>query len=284
MARSARIQFPGAVYHISARGNHQENIYFSDRDRKLFLRLLDNAAKRYNWICHAYCLMTNHYHLILETPDGLLSNGMGYVNGVYTQKINQQYGMTGHLFQERFHSKLIDGNQQFLTTVRYVIRNPLDANIVQDAEDWPWSSYRATAGIERPTGFLMVDQVLSLFATDRRLAQKYFQEFIHIMDDEEAMIHMTHYVVESVKSSTAHRAVPSIDIHRSLRQVPRKQKIIGRPSLKIMFEGIGHYDHGKRNETIVRAYQQYAYTQSEIGNFLGLNRATISRIANKLTK
>ena len=107
MARSARVQFPGAVYHISARGNHQENIYFSDRDRKLFLRLLATAAKRFNWICHAYCLMTNHYHLVLETPDGLLSNGMGYVNGVYSQQINRQYGLTGHLFQERFHSCLL---------------------------------------------------------------------------------------------------------------------------------------------------------------------------------
>ena len=91
-------------------------------------------------------------------------------------------------------------------------------------------------------------------------------------------------IVESIKTSTINRALPSIDIHRSLRPVPRKQKIIGRPSLKSMFEGIGHDDHGKRNETIVRAYQQHAYTQSEIGKFLGLHRVTISRIANKITK
>ena len=98
------------------------------------------------------------------------------------------------------------------------------------------------------------------------------------------MIHMSHMMVESIKTSTINRAVPSIDIHRSLRPVPRKQKIIGRPSLQSMFEGIDHYDLKTRNQTIVRAYQKYAYTQSEIGNFLGLNRATISRTANKLTK
>jgi hypothetical protein len=228
--------------------------------------------------------MTNHYHLVIETPDGLLSNGMGYVNGVYTQQINRQYGLTGHLFQERFHSKLIDGNPQFLTTVRYVIRNPLDANIVEDAADWPWSSYHATIGQEKSPGFLMIDQVLSLFGTEKRVAQDYFREFIHIKDDEEALIHMSHITVESIKASTINRAVPSIDIHRSLRPVPRKQKIIGRPTLETMFKDIGHYDLKTRNHTIVIAYQQYAYTQSEIGNFLGLNRATVSRITNKLTK
>ena len=174
MARSARVQFPGAIYHISARGNHQENIYFSDRDRKLFLRLLATAAKRMNWICHAYCLMTNHYHLLLETPDGLLSTGMGYVNGVYTQRINRQYGLSGHLLQGRFHSKLVEDNSQFLGAVRYIMRNPLDANIVEDAIDWPWSSYCTTIGFERPPDFLMVDQVLSLFATDRRILSPLF--------------------------------------------------------------------------------------------------------------
>lgn len=284
MARSARVQFPGAVYHIWARGNHQENIYFSDQDRKLFIRLLAATAKRMNWICHAYCLMTNHYHLLLETPDGLLSNGMSYVNGVYTQKINRRYGLTGHLFQERFHSKLIDGNPQFLATVRYIIRNALEANMVEDAGDWPWSSYRATTGQEKPPDFLMVDQVLSLLSNDRRTAQKIFREFIHTKDNEEALLNMSHQIVESIKISTINRAAPSIDIHRSLRPVPRKQKIIGRPSLETMFEGIGCYDHEKRNHAIMRAYQQYAYTQSEIGNFLGLHRASISRIANKLTK
>ena len=284
MARSARVQFPGAVYHISARGNHQENIYFSDQDRELFIRLLAAAANRMNWICHAYCLMTNHYHLLLETPDGFLSDGMGYVNGVYTQKINLQYGLTGRLFQGRFHSKLVDGDAQFLATVRYIIRNPLEANIVKDAGDWPWSSYRATMGQEKSPDFLLVDQVLSRFSTDRPVAQNIFKEFVHLKDDDEALIYLSHQIIDSIKTSTKNRAIPSVDLYRSLRPVPRKQKIIGRPSLKTMFEGVGHYDLKTRNQTVVRAYQQYAYTQSEIGKYLGLNRATISRITNKLTK
>ena len=284
MARSARVQFPGAVYHISARGNHQENIYFSDQDRHLFIRLLALVAKRMNWVCHAYCQMTNHYHLLLETPDGILSGGMGYLNGVYTQKINQRYGFTGHLFQGRFHSKLVDGNAQFLAAVRYIMRNPLDAHIVEDAGDWPWSSYRATIGQERSPDFLMVEQVLSLLSMDRHNAQNIFREFVHLRDDDEALIYLSHHCLEATRVSMMNRANPSVDMHRSLRPIPRKQKIIGRPSLETMFEGASYYDLKKRNRTIVRAYQQYAYTQSEIGKYLGLNRATISRITNKLTK
>jgi len=100
---------------------------------------------------------------------------MGYLNGVYKQTINRQYGLTGHLFQERFHSKLIDGDSQFLATVRYIIRNALEANMVEDAVDWPWSSYRATIGQEPPPDFLMIDQVLSLLSNDQNAAQKIFR-------------------------------------------------------------------------------------------------------------
>jgi len=132
--------------------------------------------------------------------------------------------------------------------------------------------------------FLMVDQILSLFSADRSIAQNIFREFIHIKDDDEALIYMSHQIVESIKTSTINRVIPSVDLHRSLRPIPRKQKTIEKPPLKTMFEQVDHYDLATRNQTIVRAYQQYVYTQSEIGNFLGLNRATISRITNKLTQ
>ncbi len=284
MPRKPRLEFPGAIFHINHRGNHQEHIFLDDDDGKLFLNLLQATLQRMNWICHAYCLMGNHYHLLMETPEGILSRGMAWLNSVYTQKFNQQYGLTGRLFQSRFHSKLVDGDAHFLATVRYIIRNSIEANIVEDAGDWPWSSYRATIGQERSPEFLMVDQVLSLLSKDRPVAQNIFREFIHLKDDDEALVYLSHQIIESIKATTINRAAPSIDLHRSLRPIPRQQKIIGRPSLETMFEGIGHDDHGKRNEIIVRAYQQHAYTQSEIGKFLGLHRVTISRIANKFNK
>jgi len=115
MSRKPRLEFPGAIYHIHHRGNHQEYIYLDDDDRKLFLKLLKTTIQRMNWICHAYCLMGNHYHLLIEIPDGIISRGMAWLNGVYTQKFNRKYEMSGHLFQGRFKSKPVEDNMQFIT-------------------------------------------------------------------------------------------------------------------------------------------------------------------------
>ncbi len=99
MARQLRIEYPGAVYHITTRGNARNNIFHDDRDRENFLKLLSEVVKRYNWICHAYCLMDNHYHLLVETPEGNLSPGMRQLNGTYTQRYNKRHEHVGHVFQ-----------------------------------------------------------------------------------------------------------------------------------------------------------------------------------------
>ena len=101
MARPLRIEYPGAVYHITNRGNDKKTVYKDDQDRGTFLKILSFFNKRYHWLCHAYCLMDNHYHLMIETPDGNLSLGMRQLNGVYTQARNKRYNKTGHLFQGR---------------------------------------------------------------------------------------------------------------------------------------------------------------------------------------
>jgi len=121
MARKPRLEFPGAIYHINHRGNHQEYIYLDDEDRKMFLKLLQTTIQRMNWICHAYCLMGNHYHLLIEIPEGILSRGMSRLNGVYTQKFNRKYNMSGHLYQGRFKSKPIEDNMQFLMAVPFPV-------------------------------------------------------------------------------------------------------------------------------------------------------------------
>ena len=108
MPRKPRLEFPGAIYHINHRGNHQEYIYLDDDDRMLFLKLLQATTQRMNWICRAYCLMGNHYHLFMEIPEGILSRGMAWLNSVYTQKFNRKYDTFGHLFQGRFKSKLVE--------------------------------------------------------------------------------------------------------------------------------------------------------------------------------
>ena len=107
MSRPLRIQFPGALYHLTSRGDGRDDIYLHDEDRLLFLSVLGQVCERFNWECHSYCLMAHHYHLMIETPDGNLSQGMRQLNGVYTQRLNQEYQRVGHVFQGRYKSILV---------------------------------------------------------------------------------------------------------------------------------------------------------------------------------
>src|SRR3990167_1620939 len=146
MARPLRIEYNGAVYHLTSRGNERKPIFKDDADRNVFLSTLHKVNQRYNWICHAYCLMNNHYHLIIETPDGNLSRGMRQLNGVYTQAFNRRHKRVGHIFQGR-----------------YVVLNPVRAKAVARPEQWKWSSYRATGGEGKPHGCLTTEWILGQF-------------------------------------------------------------------------------------------------------------------------
>ena len=150
MARPLRIQYDGALYHITSRGNARKAIYRDDEDRRIFLDILFNVNKRYNWICHAYCLMNNHYHLIIETPDGNLSKGARQLNGVYTQTYNKRHHRVGHIFQGRYKAILVEKESHLLEVCRYVVLNPVRAKAVARPEEWRWSSYRGTSGMEKP--------------------------------------------------------------------------------------------------------------------------------------
>jgi len=127
MARPLRIEFPGAVYHVTSRGNERKAIFRDDQDHKIFLDTLADVTLRYNWLCHAYCLMDNHYHLLIDTPDGNLSIGMRQLNGIYTQRFNKRYSRVGHLFQGRFKAVLVQKDSHLLEACRYVVLNPVRA-------------------------------------------------------------------------------------------------------------------------------------------------------------
>jgi len=146
MARPLRIEFDGALYHITSRGNDRRAIFKDDGDRELFLRTLALVTERFHWICHAYCLLNNHYHLVIETPDGNLSKGMRQLNGVYTQAFNKRHRRVGHIFQGRFKGILVQKDSHFLEVCRYVVLNPVRAKTVGQPHQWKWSSYRATIG------------------------------------------------------------------------------------------------------------------------------------------
>jgi REP element-mobilizing transposase RayT len=160
MTRPLRIEFKGAVYHITSRGNARQAIFLDEKDFFVFLNLLCRVVKRYHFILHTYCLMNNHYHLLIETPYGNLSKGMRQLNGLYTQQFNQRHKRVGHLLQSRYQAILVDKDNYLLELYRYMVLNPVRAKIVKDPKDWRWSTYRSTTG-HKGIPCLTTDWILS---------------------------------------------------------------------------------------------------------------------------
>src|SRR6266567_1165722 len=163
MARPLRIEFPGALYHVTSRGNERRPIFRSDRDRLDFLDFLGQAARRFGWSVTAWVLMTNHFHLVIQTPEPNLSRGMHWLNGAYAGRFNRRHKRWGHLFGGRFKSFLIEKEAYLTEVLRYVVLNPVRAGMVERPEDYRWSSYRATAGLEAAPEWLDVDAALAPF-------------------------------------------------------------------------------------------------------------------------
>jgi REP element-mobilizing transposase RayT len=173
MPRPPRPQFPGGVYHVTARGVRGLPIAVDDDDRLVFLRFLDAAVARFHWICTAYCLMTNHFHLLVETPDGDLARGMQLLNSRLAQAFNRRHGVKGHLFERRYHAVVVADDAQLLEAARYVVLNPVRANVCSSPERWRWSSYRASAGLVSAPRFLALRALWPLFGPADRAALSY---------------------------------------------------------------------------------------------------------------
>ena len=178
MARPLRLEFPGALYHLTARGDRQEPIFLDDGDRRRFLDLLGKEIVQQDWVCYAYCLMHNHYHLLIETPQANLVRGMRRLNGVYTQAFNRKRKKPGHVFQGRYKSILVDKENYLMELCRYIVLNPVRAKMMKGPEQWIWSSYRATAGTVEAPRWLAVEEVLSLFSGRRSNYRRFVMEGI----------------------------------------------------------------------------------------------------------
>ena len=178
MSRPLRLEFCGALYHVTSRGDRREDIYDDDEDRERFLEILGGVVSDFNWVCHAYCLMDNHYHLLIATPDGNLAKGMRQLNGVYTQASNRRHRRGGHLFQGRYKAILVDEDAYLLEVARYVVLNPLRAGMVSAVEAWPWSSYLAMLGEAPRPEWLTVDAVLGQFGKRRATAREKYARFV----------------------------------------------------------------------------------------------------------
>ncbi len=178
MARPLRLEYEGALYHVTSRGNEKANIFRDDRDRARFLEILGLVAQASGWAVHGYCLMGNHFHLLVETPRGNLSAGMQRINGRYTQWFNLRHRRSGHLFQGRYKAILVERDAHLLELCRYVVLNPVRVGIVSSAGAWPWSNYRATSGRNPAPRWLEVDWTLSQFSKSKRRARDLYREFV----------------------------------------------------------------------------------------------------------
>lgn len=274
MARPLRLEFPGALYHVTARGDRREPIYEDDDDREVFLGLLSNVVARFNWLIHAYCLMGNHYHLLIETPDGNLSKGMRHLNGVYTQSSNRRHDRVGHLFQGRYKAIFVQKDSYLLELSRYIVLNPVRACMVSKAAAWPWSSYHATAGLGPSPDWLTTDWVLSAFDVDRVRAQVAYRAFVSAGVGQPApwagLVNQVYLGDESfVETMRARMDGES----RTIKEIPRIQRSgYGKP--------LSGYEReaGARNEAIGRAYASGDFSMQEIGEYFGIHYSRVSRI------
>lgn len=273
MARPLRIEFNGALYHVTSRGDRREDIYEDDRDRELFLEVLAEVVERFNWLCHAYCLMGNHYHLVIETPEGNLSQGMRQLNGVYTQASNRRHRRSGHLFQGRFKAIVVDKDSYLLELTRYVVLNPVRARMVKKPADYRWSSYRAMVGEAPVSPWLATDGLLALFGKRRAEARRRYRRFV--LDgiggkDLWANLSQQIYLGDErfVKRMQKRVKQPGDELN-----IPRAQRRAPAPSLAKL-----ERRHRSRDDAMVAAHATGAYSYREIGEYFGLHPASVGRI------
>jgi REP element-mobilizing transposase RayT len=166
------------MYHVFSRGNRRQQIHLDAIDRCWFLERVEEVVGGFGWLLHAYCLMPNHYHLVVETPEPNLSVGMHRLNFLSAQSFNRRHGVDGHLFQGRFHSPLVETPQHAIELSRYVVLNPVRAGLVKQPADWRWSSYRAAAGFVDCPPFLTLDLVPGVFGPDPESARQAYRQFV----------------------------------------------------------------------------------------------------------
>lgn len=281
MTRPLRLEYPGAVYHVTSRGNARADIYLDDADRAEFLAIFSDTVKRYNWLCHAYCLMDNHYHLLIETIEPNLSLGMRHLNGVYTQNFNRRHDRVGHIFQGRFKSIIVEKGPHLLELCRYIVLNPIKAGMVKTTEEWPWSSYLATAGISKAADFLTCAWLWRQFAGKRAEAIRRYLEFVREASGPGGISpweKLQGQIFFGGKQFVS-KMQEKLGEKKQVGEIPRAQRHPGRPSLPELFDKAA--TKGERNMKIAAAHQDYAYTMQQIARHLGIHYTTVSRAVKR---
>ncbi len=275
MARPLRLEFVGALYHVTSRGNARDDIYLSDEDRVAWLATLGQVCTRFNWVCHAYCQMIDHYHIVIETPDANLSQGMRQLNGAYTQLFNRTHSRAGPIFQGRFKAILVDKESYLLDLARYVVLNPLRAMMVRQLERWPWSSYRATCGQAPQPDWLQTDFILSQFARQRARARV---KYIAFVDEGKGLDSVWNHLQGQIYLGSA-SFIKKMQI--KLDQKPKRLEIPKAQRRALARELADYANTYERDDAIAVAYLSGRHTMAAIADYFGMHFTTVSRLVKK---
>jgi putative transposase len=272
MARPLRVHIPGALYHVMSRGNARQRIFYDREDYIHFLARLSVASKRFGVRCWAYCMMLNHFHLLLQAGELPLWRMMQQLNSSYGQRFNRRHERIGHVLQGRFKAPLVDGDSYLRRVLRYIALNPVRAGLVAHPADWPWSSYRATAGLLAPPPFLALDRAWAAFDPEPSIAQAVFAAFVAAgpsMADRPAD------PIASCSATFRARVSEALEPHRGVRDFIYAERFACRPPLEQLIDRTtvaAALDLAMRD-----AFENHGYTAREIGEFVGRPAATVWR-------
>ncbi len=282
MARPLRIDFPGAVYHVTSRGNARADVFEDDADREMYLKILGQVVKRFNWLCHAYCLMDNHYHLLIETPEGNLSAGMRQLNGVYTQAFNRSHGRDGHLFKGRFKAILVEKESHLLELCRYIVLNPVRAGMAAQPADYRWTSYLPTIGNAARPAFPATEWLLGNFSTSLAESCRRYRNFVKegMSNNESPWGQLVGQILLGTEAFVQ-QARGFLGEKDDIAEITRIQRHVGRPQLDELFTPGTTRPKAERNRLICLAHGKHGYTLKEISQALGIHYTTVSKIINR---
>lgn len=271
MARPLRIELSGGLYHVTSRGDGREDIYLDDEDREAWLEVFGQVCERFNWVCHAWCQMTNHYHFVIETPEANLAQGMRQLNGVYTQRFNRTHSRVGHVFQGRYKAILVERDSYLLELARYVVLNPLRARMIKRLESWPWSSYRATCNQAPCPKWLQTDWILGQFGQRRASAIARYIQFVHEGARLPSVWTQLRGQIYLGSESFVRKMQAKIDPSHSLDEIPRAQR-------RSISQALDSFEQKfQRSEAMARAYLSGQYSMTAIAKHFGTHYSTVSR-------
>ena len=287
MARPLRIVYAGAFYHVTARGNEKKSIFKNDKDYERFLLYVEAAVERYGAVVHAYCLMNNHYHLLVQTPRANLPEVMQYVNGSYTTYVNTKRQRVGHLFQGRYKAILVDADTYAQELSRYIHLNPVRAGMVRKPEDYPWSSYRYYAGKDKSPRWLTLKFILDYFEERATDGQREYVTFVEakigqryenpLMGAVASSILGGEEFIQRIKKSY----LQNIETDRNLPGLAELRK----RTIQDIMKGIkAEFRWDERQQKVVGIYLCHRYSGlrlREIGDYFGISESGVTQASKR---